>query len=219
MGFTPAGKTPTNISNTIDKIYNDRYNTGYNKGYGDGRTQGQQDVKDNPENYGISIGVNISTGMDAFFINCTKISTGAPTKNNWQTVYGGNLYDEARDIRTDGEWLWDKNFLILRNPLGNFTKITYPNLPDYDHTNCYQNDLDVKLYRSDYQSLTINDFWFVTTSLYGWPNGSPNKDGAEAPKCIAYNPSTGKLTVQVYITEDYGCFGYVGYFVCTKPIT
>lgn len=46
MGFTPAGKTPTNIRDTIQKIYNDRYNSG--------RAQGQQDVKDNPGEYGIN---------------------------------------------------------------------------------------------------------------------------------------------------------------------
>lgn len=48
-GSTPSSKTPTAISNSIQSIYTNRYNEGYNSG----RTQGQNDVKNNPNGYGL----------------------------------------------------------------------------------------------------------------------------------------------------------------------
>ena len=48
-GQTPSDKSPTSISNAIQDIYNNRYNEGYNNG----RTQGQNDVKNNPNGYGL----------------------------------------------------------------------------------------------------------------------------------------------------------------------
>ena len=48
-GWTPTGKTPTDISNAIQGIYGNRYTEGYNNG----RTQGQNDVKNNPNGYGL----------------------------------------------------------------------------------------------------------------------------------------------------------------------
>ena len=48
-GWTPTGKTPTAISDAIQGIYGNRYTEGYNNG----RTQGQNDVKNNPNGYGL----------------------------------------------------------------------------------------------------------------------------------------------------------------------
>ena len=48
-GSTPSSKTPTAINNSIQSIYNNRYNSGYNEG----RIQGQNDVKGNPNGYGL----------------------------------------------------------------------------------------------------------------------------------------------------------------------
>ena len=48
-GWTPTGKTPTDISNAIQGIYGNRYTEGYNNG----RTQGQNDEKNNPNGYGL----------------------------------------------------------------------------------------------------------------------------------------------------------------------
>ena len=48
-GWTPTGKTPTAISDAIQGIYGNRYTEGYNNG----RTQGQNDVKGNPNAYGL----------------------------------------------------------------------------------------------------------------------------------------------------------------------
>ena len=48
-GWTPTGKTPTAISDAIQGIYGNRYTEGYNNG----RTQGQNDVKGNPNGYGL----------------------------------------------------------------------------------------------------------------------------------------------------------------------
>ena len=48
-GSTPSNKTPTAISDSIQSIYTNRYNEGYNNG----RTQGQNDVKNNPNGYGL----------------------------------------------------------------------------------------------------------------------------------------------------------------------
>ena len=48
-GQTPSDKSPTAISNAIQSIYTNRYNEGYNNG----RTQGQNDVKGNPNGYGL----------------------------------------------------------------------------------------------------------------------------------------------------------------------
>ena len=44
-GVTPSDKTPTAIVNAIQSIYTNRYNSG--------RTQGQNDVKANPNAYGV----------------------------------------------------------------------------------------------------------------------------------------------------------------------
>ena len=44
-GVTPSDRTPTAISNSIQSIYTNRYNNG--------RTQGQNDVKNNPNGYGL----------------------------------------------------------------------------------------------------------------------------------------------------------------------
>ena len=48
-GWTPTGKTPTHIVEAIQGIYGNRYTEGYNNG----RTQGQNDVKGNPNGYGL----------------------------------------------------------------------------------------------------------------------------------------------------------------------
>ena len=48
-GWTPTGKTPTHIAEAIQGIYGNRYTEGYNNG----RTQGQNDVKNNPNGYGL----------------------------------------------------------------------------------------------------------------------------------------------------------------------
>ena len=48
-GWTPTGKTPTHIAEAIQGIYGNRYTEGYNNG----RTQGQNDVKGNPNGYGL----------------------------------------------------------------------------------------------------------------------------------------------------------------------
>ena len=44
-GQTPSDKSPTAIANAIQSIYNNRYN--------EGRAQGQNDVKGNPNGYGL----------------------------------------------------------------------------------------------------------------------------------------------------------------------
>lgn len=46
LGFTPNPNSPDGICNAIQNMYNKRYN--------DGRTQGQEDVKANPNAYGVS---------------------------------------------------------------------------------------------------------------------------------------------------------------------
>ncbi|RKI90422.1 hypothetical protein D7V94_13385 [Parablautia intestinalis] len=48
-GVTPSDKTPTAIVNAIQSIYTNRYNAG--------RTQGQNDVKANPNAYGVQTDV------------------------------------------------------------------------------------------------------------------------------------------------------------------
>ena len=48
-GVTPYDRTPTGCANGIQSIYTNRYNEGYNNG----RAQGQNDVKNNPNNYGL----------------------------------------------------------------------------------------------------------------------------------------------------------------------
>ena len=52
-GETPSSKSPTDIANKIQQMYDGRYGTGYSIGYNEGRTQGQNDVKGNPNNYGL----------------------------------------------------------------------------------------------------------------------------------------------------------------------
>ena len=52
-GETPSSKSPTDIANKIQQMYDGRYSTGYSIGYNEGRTQGQNDVKGNPNNYGL----------------------------------------------------------------------------------------------------------------------------------------------------------------------
>ena len=52
-GETPSSKSPTDIANKIQQMYDGRYGTGYSIGYNEGRTKGQNDVKGNPNNYGL----------------------------------------------------------------------------------------------------------------------------------------------------------------------
>ena len=52
-GETPSSKSPTDIANKIQQMYDGRYSTGYSIGYNEGRTQGQNDVKGNPNGYGL----------------------------------------------------------------------------------------------------------------------------------------------------------------------
>lgn len=52
-GVTPYNKTPTECAKAIQTIYDGRYSSGYSIGYNEGRTQGQNDVKGNPNNYGL----------------------------------------------------------------------------------------------------------------------------------------------------------------------
>ena len=52
-GVTPYNKTPTECAKAIQTIYDSRYSSGYSIGYNEGRTQGQNDVKGNPNNYGL----------------------------------------------------------------------------------------------------------------------------------------------------------------------
>ena len=52
-GETPSSKSPTDIANKIQQMYDGRYSTGYSIGYNEGRAQGQNDVKGNPNNYGL----------------------------------------------------------------------------------------------------------------------------------------------------------------------
>ena len=48
-GVTPSDRTPTGCANGIQSIYTNRYTEGYNNG----RIQGQNDVKNNPNGYGL----------------------------------------------------------------------------------------------------------------------------------------------------------------------
>lgn len=57
LGFTPAEKSPEEICVSIQEIFDTRYQNGYNAGYSEGRLQGQEDVKENPSEFGISVGV------------------------------------------------------------------------------------------------------------------------------------------------------------------
>lgn len=155
--------------------------------------------------------------MNAFFNNCTKILTGEPTKAS-ATATAPNV---AKHCRCDGEWFW-QGYLLRSH---GWTQVTYnwqtmsPGYPiaDYDHTCAYEKDIDVKPYRADYASLTINDFWFRCTEIYGQPDNSPNEDGADYPQCVSYNPANGILHVRVFTSEDYGSIGYHGNFICLKP--
>lgn len=51
LGFTPNPNSPDGICSAIQNMYNKRYN--------DGRTQGQEDVKANPEDFGVSTGISL----------------------------------------------------------------------------------------------------------------------------------------------------------------
>ena len=49
LGVTPSSNSPSDISNAIQTIAGNTYNNGYYNG----RAQGQQDVKNNPNGYGL----------------------------------------------------------------------------------------------------------------------------------------------------------------------
>ncbi len=49
LGFTPTINSPDGICQAIQKVFDDRYNAG--------KRQGQEDVKTNPEEFGISTGI------------------------------------------------------------------------------------------------------------------------------------------------------------------
>lgn len=67
-GATPSSKTPTAISNAIGTVYTNRYNDGYSAGnaagYNTGRTQGQNDVKANPNAYGLYSKAQYDAGLN-----------------------------------------------------------------------------------------------------------------------------------------------------------
>ena len=50
LGFTPAINSPDGICQAIQKVFDDRYNAG--------KRQGQEEVKTNPEAFGISVGIS-----------------------------------------------------------------------------------------------------------------------------------------------------------------
>ena len=67
-GATPSAKTPTAVSTSISTIYTNRYNDGYGAGnaagYNTGRTQGQNDVKANPNAYGLYSKAQYDAGLN-----------------------------------------------------------------------------------------------------------------------------------------------------------
>lgn len=67
-GATPSSKTPTAISSAIGTVYTNRYNDGYSAGnaagYNTGRTQGQNDVKANPNAYGLYSKAQYDAGLN-----------------------------------------------------------------------------------------------------------------------------------------------------------
>ena len=50
LGFTPTINSPDGICQAIQKVFDDRYNAG--------KRQGQEEVKTNPEEFGISVGIS-----------------------------------------------------------------------------------------------------------------------------------------------------------------
>ena len=67
-GATPSAKTPTAVSTAISTIHTNRYNDGYSAGnvagYNTGRTQGQNDVKGNPNAYGLYSKAQYDAGLN-----------------------------------------------------------------------------------------------------------------------------------------------------------
>ena len=104
LGFTPAGKTPSNISDTISKIYTDRYNSGYTNG----RTQGQNDVIANPTGYGINAGGIINNQFGRIGWKRLRSSFGAGSHTILWTykVHGKYIPEfEVRNITTNSQ-IW-----------------------------------------------------------------------------------------------------------------
>lgn len=102
LGFTPAGKTPSNISDTISKIYTDRYNSGY--------SNGQAAVIANPTAYGIGSGGVVA---NAFGRSDTVTARGTFSAGAHSCLYSWMVYGNykpeftLRNITT-GEYLWNK---------------------------------------------------------------------------------------------------------------
>ena len=157
-------------------------------------------MKGNPAAYGISVGIPRPN-------NWTIIPTGCVNKITHPTA---DHYKEY--CACTGEWLWHNVFLTR----GGFTKTSLVHTPEYTFCTQYEKTLDVKPYRGDYASLTINDFIFKATEYYAEDNADSHHHRTRFPEIVSYTPSNGLLHVRVFITEDTGYSGFHGNFCCIK---
>lgn len=171
LGFTPADRSPDEICNAIQRIYDERYGTGYDEG----RRQGQQDVINNPSAYGIALVTDIIEHMKA---------------SDWRTDFGGTscIYTAAKNGNVN---IWFRVNFDYDHPHGANAGDVYIYRNNTAIHKFSASDLGYNVSEGGYASYTSTDFEQNTSSYYF-------DEGDEIRVEAAGNGSAGMLVVLIY---------------------
>ena len=174
-GVTPNSKTPVDIANSIDTCVNNAWSNGNTEGYNNGRTQGQNDVKNNPNGYGLynktqydqNYNTGVTNGRNDVINNCNSYGLYNQSQYDQNYTNGYNAGNSAG---------WSSGHTAGYNEGYNDAKVnaTLVDLGEYEIQQNKSVSVDIKSSVGNYGSLTVDNFYvrLVSANELDWTSAS-----------------------------------------------